>query len=221
MKDVLATAGIFVVGVLLGHVAKRALPPPSAVSTPEAASTVSAPSQAPLARARRDCPTPPPDLDEHRLERLQAVMLEARLLEARRQEREGTPSDWRPDPGSSFAAPRFSSSLHEALEDDPSLSLLELDCSELPCVASIARRRDPDDDVGLGPYRGVHRALGMEEGASLMATTGVIADSDGMWEAHTLTFLPQGVDPELERRAAYRLNMLSEASSAYPPKEVP
>lgn len=106
------------------------------------------PAAAPSTAAGVDCPEIPADLRTVQ-RRIVVATLENARAKARRAAREGEPLDWPEDPGPAEPA-ALREALDDAIEALDDYELLDLDCSEYPCIGVVSAPHHGEANVTSG-----------------------------------------------------------------------
>lgn len=138
------------------------------------------------------------------------------LQDARRVDREGRPSEWPADPDPLLVAKTFEANLNQALDVAGIADLVELDCAEYPCVASIALTVESEiDGVSISEYQAVFDAmndLGYADYAVGASMAGGARDADGERRKYATFSVSDPNAPGLGKRSVFRTKKLHEAS---------
>ncbi|GEM_PF-6728913 len=134
---------------------------------------------------------------------VQRLSLMGAIASGRVEGHEGTEQPWPDELPGRFTAASVEASVEAALEQVEGGELLEVDCSEYPCIAWMQSHLDADPEVWTTSFSPVHEALGQgEDGVDLSIHS---YGENPRLQAVTVSWTDADVDGEaVSRRSGFR-----------------
>lgn len=141
-------------------------------------------------------------------EELAAARFEQQVASGRLTAHEGEPQEWPEGLPEAFTAGPYEQALAEAFEGAEGMELVEVDCSEFPCLAIVESFSNGDDwpRAISDRARGVPEQLGYDEPVSQSVMASSFETDEGFGNYVGLVMLPDGYQSEeAQTRASFRL----------------
>jgi len=141
---------------------------------------------------------------------LDRLRMEAALAKGQLSHYEGDPQPWPEDVPPGFGAEAFAAAAEQAAEDVEHAELLDVDCSEFPCIAVFQSH-----DEGPEWHRGIHEAIPDPEGydgdVGKMVWASESDDGRGSARLVSVAMMPEGYEDDgLRERTEFRAGTFTE-----------
>lgn len=146
---------------------------------------------------------------------LRATRLTARMQEAARVEREGEPVPWPDDVDPRLAPEAIRAAFAAAAEASAVAVLHDVECDEFPCLLTLEMTTPHvGRGLSLGEYEPVFEALGWDDLGMVAGMASGLGNNGDAGRFGVFAWGPDGLPPEVLKRAAFRIRKEVEATHA-------